>query len=252
MPSGATTVPGVADYDIHFHFDPICPFAWLTSRWVVDVARQRDYSVDWRFISLRLLNSHVDYDAHFPPDYEQGHTSGLKLLRVCAAARAAHGREVIGPLYEAMGSSIFDVDPPQDPAATRSLWSSADRVAPQLESIGLPTALVDALDDPLFDAEIQAETDDALSRTGSDVGTPIIHFEPPDGMAFFGPVISQQPPPDRAVELWDHVIALAAFPGFSEMKRSLREVPQLRSFGVDPADDAVEQDWHAGSRRLKK
>lgn len=207
--------------------------------------------VDWRFISLRLLNSHIDYESHFPPEYEEGHTAGLKLLRVCAAARAAHGRDVIGPLYEVMGSSIFDVDPPADLAAARSGWTSADRVAQELEAVGLPAELATALNEDSFDAEIQAETDDARSRTGRDVGTPIMHFEPPDGVAFFGPVISRLPPPDLAVELWDHVIALARFSGFSEMKRSLREVPQLRALGVEPGDDALEQDWHAGSRRLK-
>ena len=100
--------------------------------------------------------------------------------------------------------------------------------------------------------EVEAETDDALSRTGKDVGTPIIHFEPPDGVAFFGPVISRLPTDEQAVELWDHVVALAGFPGFAEMKRSLRELPQLRGLGVEPGDVGVEQDWHGGSRRLKK
>ena len=66
----------MSDYDIHFHFDPVCPFAWLTSRWVEQVSAQRDYRVDWRFISLRILNKHIDYDAHFPPEYEAGHTAG--------------------------------------------------------------------------------------------------------------------------------------------------------------------------------
>ncbi len=70
--SSETTGP----YDIEFHFDPVCPFAWITSRWVNTVAAQRDYSVDWQFISLRLVNRHIDYDAHFPPEYEQGHTAG--------------------------------------------------------------------------------------------------------------------------------------------------------------------------------
>ena len=88
--------------------------------------------------------------------------------------------------------------------------------------------------------------------TGRDVGTPIIHFEPPDGVAFFGPVISRLPTDEQAVELWDHVIALAGFPGFAEMKRSLRERPQLRSLGVDPETAGVQEDWHGGSRRLKK
>ena len=97
-----------------------------------------------------------------------------------------------------------------------------------------------------------AETDEALSLTGKDVGTPIIHFQPPDGVAFFGPVISRLPSHADAALLWDHVIGLAAFPGFAELKRSLRERPQLASFGVQPGHAGVQEDWHAGSRRQKK
>jgi hypothetical protein len=75
--------------DLHFYFDPVCPFAWMTSKWVRIVAAQRDYKVDWRFISLRILNAHIDYDSHFPPEYEAGHTAGLRLLRVAARTRAS-------------------------------------------------------------------------------------------------------------------------------------------------------------------
>jgi len=81
--------------DLHFYFDPVCPFAWITSKWVRMVAAQRDYLVDWRFISLRILNAHIDYDAHFPPEYEAGHTAGLRLLRVAARVRAEHGRAAV-------------------------------------------------------------------------------------------------------------------------------------------------------------
>src|ERR1700742_572756 len=96
------------DAHLHFYFVPVCPFAWMTSKWVRIVAAQRDYRVDWRFISLRILNAHIDYDAHFPPEYEAGHTAGLRLLRVAARARAEHGRAAVGPLYEAVSSEIFD------------------------------------------------------------------------------------------------------------------------------------------------
>jgi len=238
-----------SDYDIHYYFDPVCPFAWITSRWVTKVVEQRDYAVDWRFISLRLVNAHVDYDAQFPPEYEQGHTAGLKLLRVAAAARAEEGREAMGPLYTAMGSAIFD-RAPDDPDQLRP--GRIEAVGSVLESIGLSASYADALDDTRWDAEIQAETDEARERTGKDVGTPIIHYDPPDGVAFFGPVISRLPSDAQAVELWDHVVALAAFGGFAEMKRSLRELPQLRVLGVEPGEVGVEQDWHGGSRRLKK
>src|SRR3954470_4068942 len=93
-------------YDIHFYWDPVCPFAWMTSRWIEKVAAQRDYAVDYRFISLRILNSEVDYETHFPPEYDQMHTAGLRMLRVAAAARAEHGRAVMGDLYSALGTAV--------------------------------------------------------------------------------------------------------------------------------------------------
>ena len=96
-----------------------------------------------------------------------------------------------------------------------------------------------------------ADINEALALTGKDVGTPIIHFEPPRGTAFFGPVISRLPSDKEATRLWDHVVGLASFPGFAELKRSLRERPQLRSFGVSPGETGI-QDWHGGSRRLNK
>ncbi len=111
------------------------------------------------------------------------------------------------------------------------------------------SALASALDDTSWDAQIEAETDAALARTGRDVGTPIIVFRPPDGPAFFGPVISQIPDPDDAVALWDSVIHLATFPGFAELKRSLREKPRLRSLGFRPEEDAAVEDWRGGAVR---
>ncbi len=235
--------------NINFYVDPVCPFCWLTSKWVRMVAAQRDYTVDWRFISLRLLNSHIDYDAHFPPEYEAGHTAGLRLLRVIARTRAEHGREAIGPLYEALGTAIHELPVEGEPGYV----GTRDFVAPILaQQQRLPAELADALDDESHDSVVQAETDEALALTGKDVGTPIIHFDPPDGVAFFGPVISREPQEDEAVELWDHVVGLARFPGFAELKRSLRERPQLRSAGVEPGDIGIQEDWHAGSRRQKK
>jgi 2-hydroxychromene-2-carboxylate isomerase len=238
--------------DIDFYFDPVCPFAWMTSKWVRQVQAQREYAVDWRFISLRLLNSHIDYDAHFPPEYEAGHTAGLRLLRVAARARAEHGREAVAALYAALGARIFDNEPVPDDARDHGHRGTREFVEPVLAELGLPAALADALDDDSLDAVIRAETDEALALTGKDVGTPILHFVPPAGVAFFGPVISRLPTDDEAVELWDHVIALARFPGFAEMKRSLRELPQLRALGVREDEVGMQQDWHGGSRRQKK
>jgi len=240
----------MAAADVHFYFDPVCPFAWMTSKWVRLVQAQRDHTVDWRFISLRLVNAAVDYDAQFPPDYEAGHTAGLRLLRVAARTRDQLGPEAVGTLYEALGRRIFDSPPdPEDTAARRGTTAFLE---PVLTGAGLPVELAAALDDASLDAVVQAETDEALALTGKDVGTPIIHFRPPDGAAFFGPVISRLPAQDDAVRLWDHVVGLATFPGFAELKRSLRELPQLRGLGVAEDEVGVQEDWHAGSRRLKR
>lgn len=243
----------MSDADVNFYFDPVCPFAWMTSKWVRLVMRQRDYTVDWRFISLRMVNAHIDYDAHFPAEYEAGHTAGLRLLRVAAQTRAEQGREAVGKLYAGLGAAIFETDPPaRDDAEHREVRGTRGFVAPVLEQVGLPVALADALEDESLDVVIREETDEALSLTGKDVGTPIIHFEPPTGVAFFGPVISRLPSEEDAGRLWDHVIGLAGFPGFAEMKRSLRERPQLPAFGVTADQAGVQEDWHGGSRRLKK
>ncbi|MGO2002970.1 mycothiol-dependent nitroreductase Rv2466c family protein [Arthrobacter rhombi] len=237
---------------INFYFDPVCPFAWMTSKWVRQVQAQRDYTVDWRFISLRLINSEVDYDAHFPPEYEAGHTAGLRLLRVAARARSEHGRTSVAGFYAALGAHIFDAAP--DPAEQRGEGELRERrgtrefVEPILDEAGLPRALAQALDDESWDREIRQETDEALALTGKDVGTPIIHFEPPAGVAFFGPVISRLPDEDSAVELWDHVVGLARFPGFAELKRSLREQPQLAALGGDTTRVGRQEDWQGGRK----
>jgi hypothetical protein len=240
-----------AGADLHFYFDPVCPFAWMTSKWVRMVAAQRDYQIDWRFISLRILNAHIDYAAHFPPDYEEGHTAGLRLLRVAARTRAEHGPDAVGPLYQAIGTRIFDTSRDVDPLSA-SDQGARRMLEPLLRDAGLPVDLAGALDDSTLDEVIRTETEEALALTGRDVGTPILHFQPPNGTAFFGPVISRLPSPDDAVALWDHVIGLASFPGFAELKRSLRERPQLASFGVDTNTVGKQEDWHGGSRRLKK
>ncbi len=240
----------MGDADLHFYFDPVCPFAWMTSKWVRLVAAQRDYEVDWRFISLRQLNASVDYDAHFPPEYEAGHTAGLRLLRVAARTRLEHGRESVAGLYEAFGEHIFEA-PPQTVDVPRDL-DDGTLLPSILRAADLPVELGDALDEAAWDEQIRQETDEALALTGKDVGTPILHFQPPEGVAFFGPVISRLPTAERAAELWDHVIGLAAFPGFAELKRSLRERPQLRAFGVEKGQAGVQEDWHGGSRRQKK
>jgi len=235
--------------DLHFWFDPVCPFAWMTSKWVRMVAEQRAYDVEWRLISLRLLNKHIDYDSHFPPEYEAGHTAGLRLLRVCARVRAEHGAQALGPLYLALGDRIWE----QDPVEGQDVAGRVPGLARDaLQEAALPAELADALEDTSWDEEIQAETDAALALTGKDVGTPILHFQPPEGIAFFGPVISRLPDEAQAAQLWDHVVGLASFGGFAELKRSLRELPQLPGLGVPTETVGKTEDWHGGSRRQKK
>jgi hypothetical protein len=157
------------DADINFYFDPLCPFAWMTSKWVRQVAAQRDYTVDWRFISLRMINAHVDYNSHFPAGYEAGHTAGLRLLRVAARTRAEHGRQAVGLLYEAIGTQAFDSA--AAPARRPEERGTREFVVPVLAQVGLPAGLADALDDAGWDGELRAETDQALALTGKDVGT---------------------------------------------------------------------------------
>jgi hypothetical protein len=151
----------MSDADIHFYFDPVCPFAWMTSKWVRIVQAQRDYTVDWRFISLRMINATVDYGSHFPPGYEAGHTAGLKLLRVAARTRAGHGRAAVGSLYAAIGARVFDTaaDPGQADGGYRGTRAFLE---PILAQAGLPAGLAGALDDTSFDAGIRRETDVAL------------------------------------------------------------------------------------------
>jgi hypothetical protein len=159
------------------------------------------------------------------------------LLRVAARATVEFGRTAVGPLYLAMGRHVVDAAPDGHPATAG------------MTEAGLPVELADALGDGTVDDALRAGTNHALGLTGKDVGTPILQFYPPEGVAFFGPVISRLPHADQAGPLWDHVLRLASFPGFAELKRSLRERPQLASFGIDPTTSGIQEDWHGGSRR---
>lgn len=234
----ATPPPSDAAYDIEFFWDPICPFSWITSRWVAKVAAERDFHVDWRFISLRLINKDKNYATDFPPGYEEGHTAGLRVLRVAAAIRDELGRDAIGPFVAEFGHAYWDE--PQD-SDIRDRIATVDHVEMVLERAGLPTRFASELDNDGWDTMLDAESQMALERTGRDVGTPIISYQPPTGLSFFGPVISQVPSDEDAVELWDAVMTLAAFPSFAELKRSLRERPQLNLLGgvSDPRPSSV-------------
>jgi hypothetical protein len=218
--------------DLEFFFDPVCPFCWVTSRWVRHVQRLRDLDVSWRFISLALLNE-GGYDDK-PTGYPAAHRRGLQLLRVAAAVRAEVGPDRMGAVYDAFGGAVWRTDSPIPPGVDieegfdRVLAHSAEAgdLPVLLAQLDLPQRLAEAADDPAHDAAIRADTDEGLARVGGDVGTPILSFLPPDGPAFFGPVVSEPPADDEdALRLWDAVTTLGRWPGFAELKRSLRRFP---------------------------
>jgi len=212
-----------SNYDVEFFWDPMCPWAWLTSRWVVEVARQRELSVDWRFICLRMVNANKDYDHDFPPRYAVGHGTGQKLLRVAAAMRADGRRDELGDWYTRFGGDIHVR------RLRKELTDHYDEGFPEyLRAAGVPEPYLAAANDPRWDTVVQADTDEALTRTGPDLGTPIISFTRDGQMqSFFGPVISRVPRGEDATRLWDALWEVVTFPGFAEVKRSHREPPSL-------------------------
>jgi 2-hydroxychromene-2-carboxylate isomerase len=209
-------------HDLEFFFDPVCPFAWITSRWVTEVQARTDYSVRWRFISLAIVNEDRDY-AQFPPGYAEVHGTGKRWLRVAAAVDEAVGNEAVAALYTALGTRLHTA------GVSRAVLGGArvpgDLLAGALADAGLDPAFVAAADDEARDAVLRADTATALGRTGPDVGTPILTFDPGTDRenSLFGPVISRIPRGADAVALWDAVRTLAATPGFAEFKRSLRD-----------------------------
>jgi 2-hydroxychromene-2-carboxylate isomerase len=210
-------------YDVDFFWDPVCPWAWITSRWVVEVQQQRAYSVEWRFISLKMLNEHLVAD-WYTPEYRRGHMIGLECLRVADAVRLAHDNDAVARLYTALGESIH--------LAGRRAEFHADSVpfiAEALRSAGLDETLAAHALDESHDEHIRADTALALERTGKDVGTPILTFRPgtDSESSFFGPVIARIPRGDEATRLWDAVEVIATTSGMAELKRSLRERPRF-------------------------
>jgi hypothetical protein len=208
--------------DAEFFFDPICPWAWITSRWTVEVAEQRGLDIDWRFICLRIVNEAKDYGKDFPEGYVNAHGGGQKMLRIAAATREAHGNDAVGRLYTELGTRLHNE---RRSAAVRE--GDLSLIGEAVTAAGLDPSLATAQDDDRFDALLREETEMALGRTGRDVGTPILTFAPGTEReaTFFGPVISRIPRGDEAVQLWEAVELLARFKGMSELKRSLRERP---------------------------
>ena len=209
--------------DLDFFFDPVCPWAWITSRWVREVQSLRPYDVSWRFISLKMINANMDY-SKMPDGYAAVHLAGLQALRVAAHARAESGNEACGAVYTMFGSSFHNRA--ERVAFVEDAQSEAARLLADAE---LPTTWSSAVHDESYDALIAEETELALSRTGKDVGTPIITFHPGESneASFFGPVIANIPRGGDALKLWDAVETVATTSGLAELKRSLRAHPSF-------------------------
>jgi len=207
--------------DLQFYFDPVCPWAYITSRWVVEVQRQRNYDVSWRFISLFMINDERGY-GEGKQAWRDGHFAGLQALRVASAARAAAGNDAVAAVYTALGKAIHaDKRRPEQVGGMKNLLQTV------LTASDLNPEWAKSADDELHDEVIRYETKTALEATGKDVGTPILIFNPgsAEQAGFFGPVISKVPRGDDALRLWDAVYTLATTTGMAELKRSLRAAP---------------------------
>ncbi|ALE75066.1 hypothetical protein AD006_02135 [Pseudonocardia sp. EC080610-09] len=215
--------------ELEFFFDPICPFCWVTSRWVVEVGRQRELAVTWRPLPLVMLNEGISYEERrkVSESYPDSHRRGLEMLRVVRAASDRYGPEVVGDLYTGFGELVWDSPAPDGDGFDPVMQVMAQEwdLRPVLEGLGLDPALADAAHDTAFDDDLRANVEEARSRCGDDVGTPILSFSPPDGPALFGPVIDTVPFGEDALRLWDATYTLATWPGFAELKRSLRSFP---------------------------
>lgn len=217
-PAPLPPLPG-GPYDVEFFFDPGCPFAWQTSVWIRRVAELRDIKVGWRFISLRFINEHRD----LPPAMVEAQDRGLRYHRICAAARERLGNDAVGQLYQAYGERFWYER--IEGEFTAKFAAAAENVDPKvvLSDLGLPDDLLAEADNDAWDALIRAESDEAFRRTGDDVGTPIITYDPPSGNSLFGPVISDVPADDETVlAFYDALRVFADYPGFSELKRTKR------------------------------
>lgn len=206
--------------DVEFFLDPVCPWCWITSRWVTHVQAEESYTVGWRFISLFVLNEGKE------PSEEMlaVHEGGLRALRVADQVRIDHGNEAVAAFYTALGTQIH-VDRRRDELAAAPVAFLAEALA----TAGLPVALAEHAEDASHDTYLRSQTELALSRTGPDVGTPILTFAPGQGEregSFFGPVISKAPRGADAVKLWTAVETLATS-GVAELKRSLRAKPDF-------------------------
>jgi protein-disulfide isomerase-like protein with CxxC motif len=193
---------------VDFWFDPICPWAWMASRWVLNASEVRPIDVSWHVMSLAYLNS----DKEVPEEYRERLAGAWGPVRVCIAAEQAAGSEVLLPLYTALGNR-FHVE--------GKSWERST-IEEALAEVGLPAALADAAGTDQFDEQLKKSHHAGMDQVGYEVGTPVISVE---GVAFFGPVVSPAPTGEAAGRLWDGVLLVAGTDGFFELKRSRTRDP---------------------------
>ncbi|QKV94963.1 DsbA family protein [Streptomyces sp. NA02950] len=193
-----------------FWFDPLCPWAWMTSRWMLEVEKVRPVEVRWHVMSLAVLNEpKLD---ELPEEYRELLKTAWGPVRVCIAAERKHGSEVLGPLYTALGTRFHN----------QGLEKNRETLVAALEEAGLPADLADAADSDAYDTELRASHKEGIDLVGQDVGTPVIAVPGPEGerIAFFGPVVTPAPKGEDAAKLWDGTLLVASIPGFYEIKRT--------------------------------